>query len=60
MDGKTSFDTCCGSFCTLLILGVVAIYGIFQVRLYESQWAEVPIVSTFLKEGHYSEPVEIR
>ena len=60
MDGKESFDTCCGSICTFLIMGVVAVYCVFQVRLYNSQWAEVPIVSTFLKEGFYLEPVEIR
>ena len=60
MDGKESFDTCCGSFCTLAILAVVALYCIFQVRLYNTQWQEVPIVSSFVKEGFYTEPVEIR
>jgi len=29
MDGKDSFDTCCGSLCTILILGVVAVYVLF-------------------------------
>ena len=60
MDGKESFDTCCGSICTLAITAVVALYCVFQVRLYQSQWAEVPIVSSFVKEGFYLEPVEVR
>ena len=36
MDGKETFDTCCGSICTLLIFGVVALYTIFQLRLYNN------------------------
>ena len=60
LDGKESFDTCLGSFCTLGILAIVALYAVFQIRLYNNQWAEVPIVSTFVKEGFYTEPVEIR
>ena len=60
MDGKESFDTCLGSFCTFAIFGLVALYCAFQIRLYESQWAEVPILSTYDKVGFHSEPVEIR
>ena len=29
LDGKESFDTCCGSLCTLLILCIVAVYSLF-------------------------------
>ena len=36
MDGKDSFDTCCGSFCTFAIFAVVALYCLFQIRLYQS------------------------
>ena len=36
LDGKESFDTCCGSICTFLIFGIVALYCVFQVRLYQS------------------------
>lgn len=60
LDGKESFDTCCGSLCTLMILVVCAIFALFQVRMYESQWAEVPIVSDYIKKGYFHEPVEIR
>ena len=60
IDGKESFDTCCGSLCTVLILAVVALYALFQVRLYNSQWQEVPILSTYEKSGFYDQPVEIR
>lgn len=60
LDGKESFDTCLGSMCTILVFGVVALYSLFQIRLYQSQWAEVPIISSFNKVGFYEEPVEIR
>ena len=60
MDGKESFDTCCGSICTLAILGIVTLYALFQVRLYNQQWAEVPILNTYLKKGFYKESPEIR
>ena len=60
MDGKESFDTCCGSFCTLAICAVVTLFVLFQIRFYQSQWAEVPIISEYIKEGFFKEPVEIR
>ena len=60
MDGKESFDTCCGSFCTLIIFCIIAVYTLFQIRLYQSQWAEIPILSTYIKKGYYVEPVEIQ
>lgn len=59
LDGKESYDTCCGSLATLLILGTVAIYALFQVRYYNSRWSEVPIVNVFLKENYYLEPLKI-
>ena len=60
LDGKESFDTCCGAICTLLIFCILALMGIFEVRLYQTQWAEVPIISTYVKEGFYEQPVEVR
>ena len=60
IDGKESFDTCLGSFCTLIVFAIVATYAAFQIRLYQSQWSEVPITSTFLKPGHFLDPVEVR
>jgi hypothetical protein len=29
MDGKDSYDTCCGSLCTLIILAAVALFVLF-------------------------------
>ena len=61
LDGKESFDTCCGSLCTLIILCVVALFALFQVRLYQSQWTEVPILSTYVKKDFFNNaPVEVR
>jgi len=60
LDGKESFDTCCGAMCTLIILCAVALFSLFQVRHYKTQWAEVPIVSDYEKKGYFEEPVEIR
>ena len=60
MDGKESFDTCCGSMCTILILAIVAGYALFQVRLYQSQWAEIPVLHSYTKQGYYTDKVEIQ
>ena len=59
-DGKESYDTCCGALATLLIFGTVAVYALFQIRYYNSRWSEVPILSVFLKENYFVEPIEIR
>ena len=60
LDGKESFDTCCGSLVTLLIFLVVAVYGLFLVRLYQKEHIDLPILVDYLQEGYYEDPVEIR
>ena len=60
LDGKESFDTCCGAMCTIIVLAAIAFFTLFQIRHYETQWAEVPITSDYIKKGFFADPVEIR
>ena len=60
LDGKESFDTCCGSLCTLLILLTITVYFFFQMRYYNNQETQIPILAYYNKKGYYKDPVEIR
>lgn len=45
MDGKETYDTCCGSLVTLIVFLAVAVYCLFQIRLYQKENIRVPVVA---------------
>lgn len=59
VDGRTKWNTCCGSLLTILILIVTIVFGFYQFRKY-NLGADIAQTIVMERPGYFNEIVKMR